>query len=228
MDPIEKKELALAFKKQILIEQQLERAKIDLASKPDFNLMDSFRMFDIDGKGWISLVELKNGLADLGIYCTNDEAALFFKRYDRDVDGRLRYSDFCEAFSPRDGHYSSVLEQRTPFYVNAPRYQRDEFFTKDTRIQIRETLRCHLACESASELLRQRLYQRPYFSIYEAFKTCDFHENGFVSADELRLLLETHGLFVSRDEVVALMQKYDKNNDGLISYNEVSVPPFLL
>jgi Ca2+-binding EF-hand superfamily protein len=67
-------------------------------------------MFDIEGKGWISLSELKNGLADLGIYCSSDEAGLLFKRYDKDFDGRLRYSDYCDAFTPREGHYAAMLE----------------------------------------------------------------------------------------------------------------------
>jgi hypothetical protein len=36
------------------MERELEAAKIECAMKPDFNLMDAFRMIDLDGKGWIN------------------------------------------------------------------------------------------------------------------------------------------------------------------------------
>jgi len=36
----------------------------------------------------------------MAIYPTRDELYLYFKRYDRDEDGLLRYSDFCKAILP--------------------------------------------------------------------------------------------------------------------------------
>jgi hypothetical protein len=43
-------------------ENNLEHSKIDLASKVDFNLLDAFRIFDVEGKGWITAAEIGYGL----------------------------------------------------------------------------------------------------------------------------------------------------------------------
>lgn len=71
-----------------------------LVQRIDFNLFDAFSIFDLNKNGYISLTEFKNGLADLGIYTTYDEIDLFFKRYDKNKDGRLRFTEFSDAFLP--------------------------------------------------------------------------------------------------------------------------------
>jgi hypothetical protein len=45
------------------------------------------------------LGDLKLGLADIGIYPSFEELELFFKRYDINKDNRLRFNEFCNAFS---------------------------------------------------------------------------------------------------------------------------------
>ena len=50
------------FRDQLNLERALERSKIDLCLRTDFNLIDAFRVFDIEGKGWITANELKEGL----------------------------------------------------------------------------------------------------------------------------------------------------------------------
>ena len=86
---------------QIAIENDLEKSKKDLALCSDFNLIDAFRLFDPLSKGYITTVDLQDGLKEIGLYPSYEEVSLFFRRYDSDNDGRLRYSNFCEAFTPK-------------------------------------------------------------------------------------------------------------------------------
>jgi Ca2+-binding EF-hand superfamily protein len=71
--------------------------------------------------------------------------------------------------------------------------------------------------------LRQRLNKRPGFNLYEAFISCDLNENGSVSREELKRLIESRGFYVSEKEVHALVEKFDKDRDGRISYAEVRI-----
>jgi len=88
-----------------LLEKNLENAKIGLAMKLDFNLFDAFKIFDQYGHGYLSRTDLKIGLADIGIIASYDEIDLFFKRYDQDQDGKMRFSEFCDAMTPIDPYY---------------------------------------------------------------------------------------------------------------------------
>jgi uncharacterized protein YneF (UPF0154 family) len=64
---------------------------------------------------------------------------------------------------------------------------------------------------------------RPGFSLYDAFATCDLNDNGAITKDELRRLLESRGFYISEKEVNCLVEKIDKDKDGRISYSDVSV-----
>lgn len=114
----DEEELVRAFKEQISLERELEDAKARLARQHDFNLMDAFQMLDHNSKGRINSPELVESLGDNGLYAHKDNVYLFVRRYDKDSDGKLLYSDFCDAFTPKDYASSSVLNSRKAFYMH--------------------------------------------------------------------------------------------------------------
>ena len=61
-DAIEKGEVAKIFKDSIFLERELESAKIEVSLKPDFNLLDLFRMLDPYAKGFIQAGDLLDNL----------------------------------------------------------------------------------------------------------------------------------------------------------------------
>jgi Ca2+-binding EF-hand superfamily protein len=77
-----------------------------------------------------------------------------------------------------------------------------------------------LDCESLSERLRQRLSRRPEFNCYDAFQAIDRDRNGFITYEEMKTVLEENGCKVSNRDLKCLMDRYDKNKDGRVSYSE--------
>lgn len=57
-------------------------------------------MIDRSGKGFVTGPEIIDALACYGVFPHKHDVYLFVRRYDRDSDGRLVYSDFCDAFTP--------------------------------------------------------------------------------------------------------------------------------
>lgn len=72
------------FREQLELERRLERVKIDLSLRTDFNLIDAFRIFDESGKGWITPSEVKEGLELFNVFANDGDLRLFFLRYDKD------------------------------------------------------------------------------------------------------------------------------------------------
>ena len=62
LDKIEQAELANFLKSVMFIERDTEAAKIELALRPDFNLVDAFKIFDMKSLGGISKQDLMDGL----------------------------------------------------------------------------------------------------------------------------------------------------------------------
>ena len=56
--------------------------------------------------------------------------------------------------------------------------------------------------------------------MHDAFNALDLNENGFITLDEFKAVLEDYGIFASKNELIGLMKRYDKNLDGKVSYSE--------
>jgi len=94
-------ELVDALKEQINHDKDLERAKEDLATRADFNLIDTFDLFDCTKKGNVDLYDLKDLFSLFGVTADADELRLIVKRYDSDMDGKWRYSEFVQSILPK-------------------------------------------------------------------------------------------------------------------------------
>jgi Ca2+-binding EF-hand superfamily protein len=75
----------------IRFENELDRSKTDLALRSDYNIEDAFRMFELDGRGYLTDIDLKYGLNSLDIFPTLEEIKLVFRRYDLANSGVLKY-----------------------------------------------------------------------------------------------------------------------------------------
>ncbi len=104
---------------------------MQLSHRNDFNLFDAFRIFDLDGKGYLTHYDLRAGLNDIGVHSNNEELDLFFARYDKNQDKIIRFSEFCDAFTPLDSYYGSLLNRRSS--NNRPSYyKKDDCFNPTT------------------------------------------------------------------------------------------------
>lgn len=88
---------------------------MELARNQEFNLIDAFRVFDPQGNGFITTDQIVSGLRqNLDTSVTPGEVHSFMNIFDKDQDGRLKYSEFCDAFLPLDNMQASNLAQKPP------------------------------------------------------------------------------------------------------------------
>ena len=214
----EEAELVHIFFQQINLERDLNAAKKDVALCSDFNLLDAFQMFDVNDIGYVGEFDLEDTLVELGIRPTREELILLFKHYSSLNNRRLTYSEFSKLFTPKELEYSRILSNRTAF--NVSRAERRRVFSADTSYKVTKVLRLHLDSENVAESLRQRLVRRPSFSMHEAFQAVDKDRNGYITFGEFQSLLEQNGIFATAKDVESLMDRYDKDKDGRVSYSE--------
>ena len=83
--------LAKFFHDLILIETNIEAIKESLSLKTDVKLNSIFQCFDISGKGFVSVPDFKETLNNsLEIYSSIEDIKLLFKRFDQDLDCKLK------------------------------------------------------------------------------------------------------------------------------------------
>lgn len=207
-------------------ERDLESAKINLARRSDFNFYDAFKIFDPTSKGYITIADLREGLAAIGVFPTSSDMELYIKRYDKYNERKVRFSDFCESFTPQtDTYFASALNRRRSNYWAKSSGARDDCFEAGTRVEFRAVWNTHFKVEAMCEGIRQRLRSIPSFDLYNAFLSCDLYSDGVITKDELRRFIDCRGFCVTDTDAQQLVDKMDRDRDGRVTYSEVS--PFL-
>jgi Ca2+-binding EF-hand superfamily protein len=214
----EEEHLANALKEQVELDKELEQAKNKLALQEDFNLFDAFRFFDQTEKGYVTKFDVKEGMNDFHVFPSTNELYLIMKKYNKDADGLLKYNEFCEILKSKEAGYALLLTERKPSYVD--REDLSDVFKSYTVELIKRVFNKAIENEFHSEKIRQRLNRRPLFDHFEAFEALDKNKNGFISKDEFRELLADHGFYATQKELKGLMERYDANEDGKVSYTE--------
>lgn len=136
-DRIELEEFVRALKDIVFAEREVESAKIELALKSDFNIVDAFKMMDQRGMGAFSQADLKEGLEQglSFIDFTSDDVYLLFRRFDKLNTGQLSFQEFNKLMLPFSREYANLIKDRVEYYSrrggNASRY-----FNSDTRFEL--------------------------------------------------------------------------------------------
>lgn len=177
--------LAEILDEQLKLLRKIEQAKEELVKKEDYNLMDGFRIFDFGGKGFITLSEFTDELKSIGLDFLNSEIALFFKRCDKDSDGRLRYSDYCSMINPKKPDIEKLLSSRLPYHMHHL-IEKEMYFSVETRDLHKNLIKNLIEYEKYNEEFRKNLKNKPNFNPYDAFNILDLRGNGIITLPRVK------------------------------------------
>ena len=104
-------EMARLFLDQIYLEKEVEKLKCELSHRIDFTCRSAFNVFNFRGLEALTHAEFSEALFSFigNSYYNREQSYLMFNRYDKDVDGRINYRDFCRMIVPSDRVLSSLL-----------------------------------------------------------------------------------------------------------------------
>ena len=171
LDRTEAQELAMVFKDLVFLEREIETAKIEVALKADFNLMDAFRLFDLGGRGFITQRDFSEGLRNSLHFneFTEHDCYLFFRRNDMSGRGSLNFHGFTAGILPFSQEYAQLVTDRPDYFIARGCNDPSRFFSVETRLEFQAFWRTMFKAERNAEELRERLTRRVYFNMQDAF-----------------------------------------------------------
>ena len=200
-------------------EKDIEQKKIDLSLKPDFNCEDAFRIFEKNGRGYLTKDDLKYGLYLLGMNVDDFTINLLFKRFDLQKQDEINFADFFDMLIPFEKQFRNDVEQRPPrsFYGN----QCIEIFSEQTIICLKNVLNLIINYENEINEIRKG------FSILirrlkDIFKMFDKKGLGYFGFDEFINYLRDNDMLDESLNVDLLFIRLDKNRNGKIDFTEIA------
>ena len=219
LNDFEKNQFNNFLKKLMQVETELEQEKINLALYPDFNCEDAFRIFEKNGRGFITKDDLKYGLYLLGININDFIVNLLFKRFDLQKLDEINYADFFDMLIPFEKKFRNDVEQRVPRSFSA--CQNIEIFSQKTVICLRNVFNLIIGLENEINEMRKG------FSILirrlkDIFRMFDLKGLGFFNFEDFIRYLNDNDLLDESINVDLLFIRLDKNRNGKIDFAEVA------
>ena len=204
--------------KLMLAENKIESAKVNLALNSDFNCEDAFRIFELNGRGFINQCDLKCGLNLLGIYPTDQEVRLLMKRFDLQNQGFLNYADFFDMLVPYEKDYRNMVENRLPNSCCPCRCP--EIFCCGTLCALKNVFNLIIELENDINNNR-RLFGTLRLKLKEIFRLLDYPNRGYFSNNDLMVYLQKNGIFISNKLADLLFIRLDRSRNGNVFYKDI-------
>ena len=200
------------------IESKIEDMKIDLAQFPDFNFEDIFRIFEVDGKGYIEPEDLKQGLRLLGLNPSTFDIKLLMKRFDLNHQNLLSYTDFFDMVVSFEKKTRNNVQIRPP--NSCCPCKSPDIFECDTLIAIKNLFQFIIECER--EINSRRAGFDSLRSKYsEVVKFLDYSKRGVINRSDLKLYLTQFNKFTTSKECDLLFIRLDRMRRGEVGINEI-------
>lgn len=211
-DRHEFEEFISALKEIIFSEREVESAKIELALKSDFNIIDTFRMMDVRNANYLTQADLNEGLQQNLRFSefTPDDLYLLFRRFDKTNTGQLTFNDFSRAVLPFSREYASLITDRTDYYSRRTQ-DASRYFNETTRYEMQAFFGVLLRKERSMEALRLRLSARPYMNFREMFEAFNRSSAGVILVNDMRDVLAEQGFYSTERELQGLLFRLDRD-----------------
>ena len=168
--------------------------RIGVGQRSTSAILSVLRSLDYNGDGTLSRTELQQGIKHLGYDLLDSELDMLMRRFDADNNGSITYKEFLDAIARIEGENIGSGTRRD---------------VAAERALIRE-IRNSIAAGHRSEE-----------ALMIVFRAMDTDNSGTLNRREIRNALKQLGYELLESELDLLITRFDKNNDGLVDYQEL-------
>ena len=194
----------------------LESIKENLCLKDDITLEDLFYDFDISKEHEIKMEDFLQVCKNFGVFPTNDQIYLLYKKYDLDYDKVLSYTEFCQMILPIKKEYIMIISNRQ---INP---LKNNEISSETKYMIKELIKGLINIETDLYEDRIKLKNKQKFSCINAWNLILKYSKNEKDLDKegFKLFFEDNGYFYTKFEIEILFNDIDLDKNGKINYRD--------
>ena len=199
-------------------ESKIENLKIELSLRCDFNWEKVFRLFELEGRGFLTKEDLKLGFNKFNLYPKDIDISLLLKRYDLKKQGFLSYPNFFELIVPFSKYHKMIVENRG---INSflKEINPDEFNIETQRCIKNLFNEIFIGEYTLNKVKENFTSLKNKFS--DVFKSIDCNDYGYIGEKDFAFYIQKNNLFKSGNDCDLLFLRFNKLRNGRIGIEEM-------
>ncbi|KAL4474426.1 hypothetical protein ABPG72_007825 [Tetrahymena utriculariae] len=194
------------------LEREIESNRIKIVRQQDYSVQLFYEIFDANESGYIVVEEFVQGLKKLGIQADQNDVKLLVHRYSLDKNNKIDQQEFINMVVPKTySHIESIFVRKA--------YISEKNMREDTRDIMAKLMKSLLNSEIVLEQIRKKIEQKQISSAQLYTSLCEGLEDS-VNKQNLRQFLVKIGVFVNREEIPQIMQRFDLRDMGFFRLQE--------
>lgn len=206
------------LKQAMLHESKIEQLKINLSLRSDFNWEQVFRIFELEGRGFLSKEDLIIGFNKFGIYPKDSDISLILKRYDLKKEGFISYPNFFDLIVPFSKCHRIMVDKRKINEENVLFSPND--FSRETLDCIRNLFVSIFNGEFILNKMKES-FTSLKIKFNDIFQLMDPIESGYLGEKELAIFLQKNGIFNNSNDCDLVFLRLNKARNGKIDFQEI-------
>ena len=150
-------------------------------------------------------------LKKIDLNLKNDEIKFIFNKFNKNSNEFFNFNEFCNLILPKKYSIAKYLIERKPkkFFSG---------FDFDSKKLLKNFFINIIQAEKSNEIYRKNLIEN--CDKNECFKIIAKKNNNFIEREDFIFFLQKNGKFIQPFEINLLFERFDKNKDGIVSYEE--------
>jgi Ca2+-binding EF-hand superfamily protein len=208
------------LKQAMLLESKIESLKIDLSLRSDFNWEQVFRIFELEGRGFLEKEDLNTGFNKFDLRPKDLDIALLLKRYDLKKEGHISYPNFFELIVPFSKSHRMMVDKRKINDESGSVLYNPNEFSPETLKCIKNLFVNIFNGEFILNKMRES-FTNLKIKFSDIFHLLDPEGNGFVDEKGLLYFMKKNGVFSSNNDCDLLFWRLNKLRNGKIDFQEM-------
>ena len=214
----EEKQFIEYLRKAMEHENKIENLKIELSLRCDFNWEEIFRIFELEGRGFLSKEDLSIGFNKFNLYPKDINISLLLKRYDINKEGIISYPDFFELIVPFSKYHKQMVEKRG--IESGIKDINPDDLNLETQKCIQNLFNEIFKGELALNKEKENFTSLKN-NFKDIFKSFDISDNGFIGEKDFVLYIQNNELFTNSNDCDLLFLRFNKLKNGKIEIQEM-------
>ena len=190
----------------------IEETRQLLSTREDANLTDLFEIFDHSSKECIGSMDFLQTLKEFGLILNIDDIKFFYKKFNKNINEFFDYEEFCEIILPKKYSNAKIMGEKS----------NDDFFdlSEETKNIICLLFQNIIEGEKSNENFRKIIGIEDESNGFDLFNKIKKNYSIGIYKEDLSNFMKKNKHRLNNRDIELLMERFDKNKDGMIDFKE--------